>query len=128
MTEQDAAEQLADALGLEPGDTVRVRTPQFERADDIEPGEAPLTHGALDRLTEADEATLTDLGLQKWSDDSRVWLLPWEWHDQIPGDYPLTDIFGEQSSRADLPAEPDKRFGALSVGIVPAFEQERDSR
>lgn len=100
-----------------------VQTPQFERTDGVEPAEPPLTHEAMDALKRADKDELGDLGLQKWSDETGLWLLPHEWHPHIPEDYPLLSILNEWTARGEMPANPDKRFGVLSVGIVPDFER-----
>jgi len=117
-------QSIRDALGVEDGKTLVVQTPQFERQDGIEPGQPPLTHDAMDRLTEADKETLKELGLRKWSDETGLWLLPHEWHPHVPPEYPVMDILNEWTTRSEKPATPDKRFGVLSFGIVPEFEKE----
>ncbi|WP_153952872.1 hypothetical protein [Halosegnis longus] len=119
----DVVAEIRDALGMDDDETVAIQTPQFERNDDVTPSEPPLTVDAMDRLKHADESELTQLGLQKWSDETGLWLLPHEWHPYIPPEYPLLDIFDEWTSRGEMPATPDKRFGILSAGIVPDFEK-----
>jgi hypothetical protein len=118
----DILARIRDALGMEKGEKLVVQTPRFEREDGVEPGEPPLTYTAMNRLRRADESELKELGLRKWSDDTGLWLLPHEWHPHIPDHYPLLSILDETSTRAEMPANPDKRFGVLSVGIVPDFE------
>lgn len=114
---------IRDTLGIAEDEELVVQTPEFERTDDVEPGEPPLTHSAVDRLKEADKEELEELGLQRWSEDNGLWLLPHEWHPHIPEDYEFLNIMDETVTRSDYPAEPDKRFGALSFGIVPEFEK-----
>ena len=115
--------EIRDALGMDDDETLVVQTPQFERGDGVEPAEPPLTHGAMNRLRRAEKSELEDLGLRKWSDETGLWLLPHEWHPHIPRDYPLFSIMNNTTTRGEMPAKPDKRFGVLSVGIVPDFER-----
>jgi len=122
-TAEKFVEKIRDALDIDEDDELVVQTPQFERPDDVEPAEPPLTHEAMDALKRADKDELDELGLSKWSDETGLWLLPHEWHPHIPEDYPLLSILNEWTTRADMSANPDKRFGVLSVGIVPNFER-----
>lgn len=119
----DLVNEIRDALGMDDDETLVVRSSQHERIDGVEPDDPPLTHSALDRLKTLDGDELADLGLCKWSDESGLWLLPHEWHPHIPDDYLLTDICGKTEFRGDMPANPDKRFGVLSAGIIPDFEE-----
>lgn len=114
---------IRDALDMDDGETLVVQTPKFERSDGVGPSEPPLTEAAMDRLKKADRSELKALGLRRWSDVTGLWLFPHEWHPHIPEEYPLTDINGERTCRAEYPATPDKRFGVLSFGIVPEFER-----
>jgi hypothetical protein len=116
--------EISDVLDMDEDETLVIQTPQFEREDGVNPGSPPLTADAMDRLTHADESDLQDLGLRKWSDESGLWLLPYEWHPHLPPEYPLLSIFEEWTSRSEMPATPDKRFGVLAVGIVPDFEND----
>lgn len=123
------AMNLREVLDIRPGETLVMQTPQFERPDDADVGDPPLTPAAMDRLKQASEDELKALGLQPWSKESGLWLLPHEWHPHIPPEYPLQSILDEETTRSEMPAVPDKRFGMLSVGIVPEFargETERD--
>lgn len=121
-THEQIVAQIRSALDMRDGETLVIQTPQFERTDDAEPAEPPLTYKAMNSLRKASKDELSSLGLQKWSDDTGLWLLPHEWHPHIPDDYPLLSIMDRTKTRADMPANPDKRFGVLSVGIVPDFE------
>ena len=115
--------RIRDGLGMDYDEKLVVQTPKFERTDGVEPAEPPLTESAMDQIKSAEKETLTQFGLQKWSDDTGLWLLPHEWHPHIPEDYELLSIMNERKTRRDMPANPDKRFGMLSVGIVPEFEK-----
>lgn len=116
-------EKIHSALGTNDDDKIVIKTPQFKRQDGIDPDHPPLTHEAMDELAQMEQSELEEMGLLKWSDETGVWLLPHEWHSHIPRDYPLVDIFDEETTRGEMPAEPDKRLGVLSAGIVPAFER-----
>lgn len=120
----DVLAAIRNALDMEPGDELVISTPQFDRADEREPGEPPLTADAMDALKRADKDTLKELGLRKWSDDTGLWLFPHEWRPHIPDDYECVSINDEVVTRGEYPAVPDKRFGVLSFGIVPAFERD----
>jgi hypothetical protein len=119
---EDLVAEIRGVLDIDGDETLTIQTPQFERADGVEPGELPRTPDAMDRLKHADKSALKELGLRKWSDETGLWLLPHEWHPHIPPEYPLLTILDEWTSRSEMPATPDKRFGALSAGIVPEFE------
>lgn len=116
-------EELRDTLDMDEDETLVLRGPQFDRGDGVEPGQPPLTEAAMKSLERAEESELKDLGLRKWSDETGLWLLPHEWHPHIPEDWPMLNILDEETCRAEYPAEPDKRFGVLSFGIVPEFER-----
>lgn len=116
-------QKIRSVLDIPDDEDLVVQTPQFERQDGVEPGDPPLTRDGMDAVKHASEDELKNLGLQKWSDDTGLWLLPHEWHPHIPEDYQLRSILDEEKTRADLPANPDKRHGLLSVGIVPEFER-----
>jgi len=123
-THEQIVAQIRSALDMDDDERLVIQTPQFERTDDTEPGEPPLTYKAMNRLRKASKDELGSLGLQKWSDETGLWLLPHEWHPHIPEEYPLLSIMDRTETRADMPANPDKRFGVLSVGIVPDFERQ----
>jgi hypothetical protein len=123
---EDVVAEIRDILDIDEDEILTIQTPQFERADDVEAGRPPLTADAMDRLTHADESDLQDLGLRKWSDESGLWLLPYKWHPHLPPEYPLLSILDEWTSRSEMPANPDKRFGVLAVGIAPEFEKQND--
>jgi hypothetical protein len=120
---EDVVAEIRDVLDMNEDETLVIQTPQFGREDGVEPGEPPLTEHAMDRLKHADESDLKELGLRKWSDETGLWLLPHEWHPHLPPEYPLLNILDEWTSRSEMPAKPDKRFGVLSAGIVPEFEK-----
>lgn len=120
---KNVVDRIREELDIPEDEDLVIQTPQFERQDGVEPGEPPLTEDAMERLKEADEEELKELGLRKWSEESGLWLLPHDWHEHIPPEYPLVDINTRNTKRADLPANPDKRAGVLSVGIIPKFER-----
>jgi hypothetical protein len=123
---EDVVAEIRDVLDMDEEETLVIQTPQFERNDGVEPSEPPLTEDAMDCLKHAEKEELKELGLRRWSDETGLWLLPHEWHPHIPPEYPLLSILDEWTSRGEMPATPDKRFGVLSVGIVPDFEKRND--
>ena len=71
-----AAQQLADAIGAKPGDTINVTTPQFTRTD----GRIPVTPdgwpGFFARLPGLALDEIIALGCRMWDDD--IALFPFE--------------------------------------------------
>lgn len=111
--------KLAEAIGVKPGEPVRIMTPQFERTDGLTPV-VPET-ALFDKLREAPKETLKALGLQPWGDYG-LWLFPGEWFKHIPNGLDVKCIDGEESKWNASTHDNDTRFGALAYGIVPAFE------
>lgn len=102
-------------------------TPTFERVDGREPADPPTDLHGFVSLKSLPEGRLREMGLQPWGDHG-LWLFPAEWADAIPGDLEVVDIFGGRLRWSEHEGEPDVRFGALSVGIVPLFEGVHDPR
>ncbi len=81
INDPEFANKLADAIGLEPGEKLEIRTPQFERADGLS---VPLPMFDFAKLPNLTEGTLKAIGCQKWDEpDERgevLWLYPAEWY------------------------------------------------
>lgn len=134
-TDDEFEKELIAALGIEPGDTVVLVTPQFNRMPGSpEPAAPPTDRAAFEVLKDMDELTLRELGLGCWShyrmidgecveeeDQSKcthsTWLFPAEWYSSIPAGFPVVDIFGETSAFQPGVTDDDIRFGCLSFGI-----------
>lgn len=97
------------------GPTIEVVTPQFERRDGREPRPAPASREDFEALRDAPDEELLELGCQKWEED--LWLLPHEWHEDIPEGFEMETINGETEVWESGGPTPDKRFGVLAFGI-----------
>lgn len=121
MDAPDFAERLAKAIGLQPGETVEIVTPQFERTDGIEPIKNPA--GLFHSLHAMPEKTLRAIGMQPW--DGRLWLFPYQWFKHIPLGFEMLCISGETEKFDPDVTDDDMRFGCLAYGIVPDFAKHR---
>lgn len=113
------AEDFANAVGLQPGDTLEIMTPQFERIDGAQ---VPVLIDFSDweNLHKKDEATLCALGFGVWNEneEGKHWLFPKEWYDIIPDGHPIVYITGEQSEFKRGETDDDYRFGCLAFGFI----------
>lgn len=115
MTGTEMAEAIADAVGIQPGDTVQIVTPQFTRTPDmVPPGWRPEARGEWEWLRTQTVEQLRALGFGCW--DGRLMLLPGEWHADIPEGFMVEDISGivEPFTRA---LDDDIRYGCLAYGV-----------
>lgn len=125
----DAGEQLAEAIGAKPGDTIQIVTPQFERA--ASEGKIPPYPGdeAFAKLAALTDAERRAYGLRPWNEPSDpadgdrygggvLWLLPGEWYDYMPARWRLVDISGRAEAFERGATDNDIRFGCLPYGIV----------
>ena len=113
------AEDFANAVGLQPGDTLEIMTPQFERIDGAQ---VPVLIDFSDweNLHKKVEATLCALGFGVWNEneEGKHWLFPKEWYDIIPDGHPIVYITGEQSEFKRGETDDDYRFGCLAFGFI----------
>ena len=113
------AEDFANAVGLQPGDTLEIMTPQFERIDGAQ---VPVLIDFSDweNLHKKDEATLCALGFGVWNEneEGKHWLFPKEWYDIIPDGHPIVYITGEQSEFKRGEPDDDYRFDCLAFGFI----------
>ena len=90
-------EDFTTAIGMQPGETIQIITPQFERTDGVQ---VPVLTDFNDweNLHKKDEATLRALGFGVWDKDESEthWLFPKEWYSIIPDGFDVTDINGEK--------------------------------
>jgi len=77
-----------------------------------------MTAAALDRLTRCTGVTLEAEGLRRWSQHSRLWLLPAAWYDQLPAGYLFRDIIGNDVLFKPGETDNDTRNGLLAFGIL----------
>ena len=117
INDPDFVQQLMKEIGVEPGDTLTISTPQFERTDGVKPIANP--GDVIHNLHKLDEKTLRALGLAPW--DDKLWLIPHEWFIHIPLGFELLCIDGAEESFDPAKTDDDMRFGMLAYGIVPDF-------
>jgi hypothetical protein len=127
------AKELADAIGLQPGDTVQIVTPP---ANWTKPQGAPTTQEEWEGLRYCTREELLSLGCGSWNDHGLM-LFPGEWYNAIPLGYELRCINGETSAHRPYPRFPngeidwdaardeeftddDIRFGCLAYGVMAA--------
>ncbi|NNU70408.1 hypothetical protein G9X67_34725 [Rhizobium sp. WYCCWR 11152] len=118
MDDPNFAEKLADAIGLKPGDTLEIHTPQFERVDGVKPIANP--EELFEKLHTLPKETLKQIGMCPW-DENGLWLFPHQWYGHIPHGMPLTCIDGSVEPFEAGVTDDDMRFGVLAYGIVPDF-------
>lgn len=115
----DFAEQLREAIGAKPGETIEIMTPQFTRTDGLVPPIPQINFADLHKMS---AATLKQIGLGAWDEPNEkgevLWLLPGEWYDYIPEGFPLTCIDGTTSPFKRGETDNDIRFGCLAYGII----------
>jgi hypothetical protein len=118
MSDPQFAKKLAEAIGLEPGETIQISGPQFGRTDRLS---VVPPQNSFDKLASLAPETLKAMGLQRWDEADAsgncLWLFPAEWYEHIPRGFMVESIDG-----ANEPFEPgvtdnDRRFGALSYGV-----------
>jgi hypothetical protein len=119
MNDPQFAEKLRAAIGAEPGESIEVRTPQFERTDGLTVPKPIMDFAKLPSLF---EETLKEIGCQKWDDPDKdgnvLWLYPAEWYDHIPDGTPIVDINGQHENFKRGETDDDMRFGALAYGFL----------
>lgn len=113
--ENDLADAIREAVGADPGETVHVRTPQFERHDGVEVDWTPDDVMDIYGLSDADDDELKELGLRNWTED--LWLFPAEWYDHIPDGTMVETITGEIERFEHGETSADRRAGVLAYGI-----------
>jgi len=114
------AEDLANALGIQPGETIQIVTPQFERTDGLQvpiPMFSPQQWANLPRM---EDETLKQLGLGIWDKDNNGthWLFPKEWYSIIPNGLMVTVIDGKEEPFVRGKTDDDCRFGMLAYGFI----------
>lgn len=120
MNAPDFAEQLQEALGVQPGEAIQVMTPQFDRTDGLQVPTPLIDFAKLPGLA---EETLKQIGCQKWDEPENgdvLWLYPAEWYEHIPDGTPIVSINGEREVFKRGETDDDRRFGALAFGFLRA--------
>lgn len=112
----DAAQQLLDAIGAKPGDSIEIVTPQFTRPASMPPAPAlPATDDDWVALSAASPQSLQERGFGSW--DGGLFLFPGEWYGHIPGFVEVECISGERGRWDAEERDDDVRFGCLAYGV-----------
>lgn len=141
----ESAEELAEALGIKPGDEVQIITPQFDRGKGEPPPRVCPPRAVLENLASWGVEQLRSVGLRAWNnpDDpedadepqpdrrscvpvgyrgfgprGQLWLFPAEWYDDLPAGLDVVDINGCHEKFVPGETDDDRRFGCLAYGIV----------
>ena len=114
------AEDFAKAIGLSPGESLEVVTPQFRRVDGRLIPAPNMSIEDFRQLATKDEATLKAMGLGIWdrNDSSTHWLFPFEWYAYIPDGLEVVSIDGQTEVFKRGETDDDYRFGMLSFGFL----------
>ena len=113
------AQDFANAIGTQAGNTVEFITPQFERIDGVQVP-ALIDFNDWDNLHKKDPETLRALGFGVWdeTENGKHWLFPKEWYAIIPDGFLITQIDGEKEEFKRGVTDDDYRFGCLSFGFI----------
>ena len=118
LNDPDFAAKFMAALGVKPGDTLELATPQFARTDGLTPA---LSIDDWSALRNCSRATLKAMGCQAWDEpDERgkvLMLFPHEWYKLIPSGYEIIDINGERELFQRGVTDDDMRYGTLAFGL-----------
>lgn len=114
------AQDLSNALGIEPGEKIEIVTPQFDRVDGkkiIPPEYTPEDWANLPGRSHED---LIGLGFRVWnkSEDGTHYLFPKEWYDVIPEGLQLKCINGKTEIFKRGITDDDHRYGCIAYGFV----------
>lgn len=122
--DKNFVEQLKAAIGLEPGETLNIITPQFKRIDGRVITYFPNTPEEYAALPKLPPSTLRKIGCGGWADagGKRHWLFPAEWYPHIPAGTPVVAIGGGTEAFEPGVTDNDMRFGYLAYGFLQTKE------
>jgi hypothetical protein len=114
------AEDLADSLGIQPGEKIQIMTPQFDRMDGkmvTVPEFTPLDWAKLPTKSH-EELIGMGLGVWKKGEEGTHYLFPHEWYNIIPEGLEMKCINGTTEIFKRGVTDDDKRFGCIAYGFV----------
>lgn len=119
-SDPDFADELAKALGVESGGTLRTVTPQFDRTDGRAITYLPNTEKEYAALHLLSKESLIKIGCQIWSvkEEETHWLYPPEWYEHIPDGFDVASISGDTESFEPGKTDDDRRGDALAFGFI----------
>lgn len=114
------AQDLADAIGIKPGEKIEIVTPQFERTDGLKIKVPEYTPEDWASLPDKSHDELTALGFGVWNKTSEGthYLFPKEWYNVIPEGLELKCIDGKTEIFKRGVTDDDHRFGCIAYGFV----------
>ena len=120
MDSDTFAEDFSEAIGLQPGESLQILTPQFTRTDGVLVSAPDLTSQEWSNLGELPLSRVRQMGFQMWKEDEKGihWLFPAEWYLHIPNGTKIVSINGEEEVFVSGETDDDQRFGALSFGFI----------
>ena len=130
-------DELIDALGFKPGDTIQITGSQHDRLHKLEIDFIPQDKKEFEAIiTTASDKNLKKMGFAVWTtykyeikdkkplnkmylkEDEVHYLFPHEWYNSIPNGYKVIDINGEKEKFINGKSDDDKRFGCLPYGFI----------
>ena len=120
INDADFINDLANELGVNPGEEIKIITPQFDRTDGFldHLGDEILSDPYFwSRIVSMDQKQLENLGCCLW-DDSGLMLFPYGWYDFIPDGFEMKCIDGSTELMERGKTDNDYRFGCLAYGII----------
>lgn len=113
------AEDLANAMGIKPGDKIEIKTPQFERIDGVQVKIPEFSPEDWANLYRRDHSDLMVMGLGVWNknDQGTHYLLPKDWYGIIPNGLALKCIDGTVAPFEAGVTDDDYRYGCLAYGF-----------
>jgi hypothetical protein len=114
------AEDLAAALGIQPGEKIQFITPQFDRVDGKTVNVPEFTPLDWAKLPTKSHEELISMGLGVWekSEEGTHYLFPHEWYSIIPEGLQMKCIDGSIEVFKRGVTDDDKRFGCIAYGFV----------
>lgn len=128
-SDPDFVGKLATAIGVKEGDSIVIRTPQFDRVDDLTIEWFPTTVEEFKALELTTPENLKKIGCQIWNeeDGKTHWLYPSEWYEHIPDGLGIVCISGSSEAFKSGKTDNDTRFGALAYGFIqPQLKESSD--
>ena len=119
INDPDFSEKFIKAIGLKPGETLQIVTPQFERTDGVIPC---LPNDCWEAVASLDAQSLREIGCLPWDEPDengkQLMVFPYQWYNFIPNGYEITDIFGNEETFEKGKTDDDRRYGCLSFGVM----------
>jgi hypothetical protein len=118
MSSPTFADDLREAIGVKPGETLQIMTPQFEREDGLV---VPVPLLDFNRIAEFSDETLKAIGCRAWDEPDQngdvLWLFPYQWYNHIPDGLMVHGISNDFYAFKRGETDDDMRYGVLAYGF-----------